>query len=58
MIRRRKVLLWFTKKMEEALQSNDYKGGWENCSNKYLIDKLNEEVDELKKEIWNYSQWI
>ncbi len=52
MIRRRKALLWFGKKMEEALRWNDYKGGWENCSNEYLIAKLNEEVDELKQAIW------
>ena len=51
-LRRRKVLMWFTRLMEEVLRDNDFKGGWDNCSNSYLIAKLNEEVDELKAAIW------
>lgn len=52
MIRRRKVVMWFSKLMEQTLQDNDYKGGWENCSYTFLVSKLNEEVDELKKQVW------
>lgn len=44
--------MWFTRIMEKVLRDNDFKGGWENCSNSYLIAKLNGEVDELKAAIW------
>ena len=47
-LRQRKAVIWFSKLMEEVLKENDYKNGWNNCSNAYLIRKLNEEVDELK----------
>ena len=45
--------MWFTRLMEKVLRDNDYKGGWTNSSDVYLLRKLNEEVDELKLAVWN-----
>ena len=38
---------WFARQMEVVLQANDHKSGWEGLSKKYLIDKLEEEYEEL-----------
>lgn len=38
---------WFAEKMEAALQKNDHKGGWDECSPLWLISKLNEETGEV-----------
>lgn len=38
---------WFAEQMEAKLQENDHKGGWENCSVEYLLNRLNEEAQEL-----------
>ena len=35
--------------MERVLRENDYKGGWEDCSNSYLLARFFEEVKEVKK---------
>lgn len=57
MLRRRKTLIWFSKKMEEILRKNDYKSGWHNCSYDFLFAKLNEETDELKRAIFKYLDY-
>ncbi|MCG8400087.1 MAG: hypothetical protein MJA84_00655 [Firmicutes bacterium] len=43
----REEVRWFTRLMEERLQANDHKGGWENCSLEWLVIKLTEEVGEV-----------
>lgn len=37
----------FAQAIEDALRSNDAKGGWDNCSEEYLVTKLAEEVGEV-----------
>jgi hypothetical protein len=37
----------FADAMERELRQNDHKGGWTECTDQYLIDKLMEEVVEL-----------
>lgn len=39
---------WFARKMEETLKENDYKGGWQQCSYEFLIQRLIEELRELE----------
>ena len=41
-------VLEFALLMEKKLKENDHKGGWENCSPIYLLNKLKEEVDEVE----------
>lgn len=43
----RPVVLEFAAAMERVLRANEYKGGWEGSSNKYLFDYLCKEVEEL-----------
>lgn len=43
----RKPVGWFADQMEAVLKQNDYKDGWKDCSNNYLLSKLWEEVWEL-----------
>ena len=43
----RKSVKKFARKMEKILRENDYKGGQENCSYDYLVDKFEEERKEL-----------
>jgi hypothetical protein len=40
---------WFSEKMEKTLQENDYKGEWDMCDFEYLIDRLNDEVQEINE---------
>jgi NTP pyrophosphatase (non-canonical NTP hydrolase) len=47
----REELHWFIQEMEKKLEANDHKGGWENCTNGYLCNRLKEECVELFKEI-------
>ncbi len=42
-------VLRFARAMEEVLRRNDYKDGWDNCSDHYLNERLNEEVKEYNK---------
>lgn len=37
----------FAEDMEKVLSENDYKGGWDICSDNYLAEKLIEEMMEL-----------
>lgn len=47
----RPEVLSFAVLMEETLQANDHKGGWQNETNEWLLNKLDEEVAELKAEL-------
>jgi predicted house-cleaning noncanonical NTP pyrophosphatase (MazG superfamily) len=42
----RKEVEKFSMEMEKVLKENDYKGGWKDCSDEYLHNKLLEEVAE------------
>lgn len=48
----------FTQAMEIVLKENDYKGGWKNCTLEYLINKLDEEVKELKEALTIRQKYI
>lgn len=37
----------FAEYMEKVLKHNDHKGGWNECTDDYLLDRLQEEVKEL-----------
>ena len=47
MAKMREELSKFADRCEEILKQNDYKLGWQDCSQSTLVDKLKEEVDEL-----------
>lgn len=38
----------FALAMEERLQANDHKGGWQGCDRRYLVRRLHEEMAELE----------
>jgi NTP pyrophosphatase (non-canonical NTP hydrolase) len=42
----------FAQGMENKLRQNDHKGGWENCSVEYLLNRVNEELLEVHKAIY------
>ena len=46
--RLRKSVLWFAEQMELTLRKHDGRGGWLDENLDYLIDRLQEEVDELR----------
>jgi hypothetical protein len=48
MIQIRKAVQWFAEQMEKELKANDYKGGWDSCSEEYLLNRLKEELNELE----------
>lgn len=39
---------WFAVEMRSTLFDNLHKGGWQDCTDAYLIERLEEEVKELK----------
>lgn len=41
----------FAEEMERALQENEHKGGWRECSRMYLLACLREEQQELYYEL-------
>jgi len=43
----REPVKWFAQQMEQQLKANDHKGGWDNCSMQYLLERLEEETHEL-----------
>jgi NTP pyrophosphatase (non-canonical NTP hydrolase) len=47
----RPPLAWFANEMERQLEENDYKRGWKNCTQRFLLKRLNQEVRELMKAI-------
>lgn len=49
----RKEVEIFSLCMEEKLRRNDHKGGWENCTNEDLFERLRDEVTELESALAN-----
>jgi len=47
----REPVAWFAQRMEAKLRENDHKGGWENCSLDWLIERLFQEANELWRTI-------
>jgi hypothetical protein len=45
----RPVVQWFAEQMELQLRANDHKGGWAGDSTESLLDRLDEEVAELRE---------
>ncbi len=41
-------VLSFACAMEKKLRENDHKGGWDNSLSSWLLDRLEEEINELK----------
>jgi NTP pyrophosphatase (non-canonical NTP hydrolase) len=44
----RPSVLKFAMAMEQELRANDYKGGWGDCSPRFLLQRMNEEADEVR----------
>ena len=44
----RPVVLEFSKEMEKQLRANDYKGGWENSTNYWLMEGLKKNLAALR----------
>ncbi len=55
MIEARPEVLRMAELMEKVLRTNDYKGGWDKCAIDWLILKINEEVAELRRAIYEYE---
>ena len=47
----RKEVSDFAKIMEEKLQENEHKGGWDNCDNDFLFNRLLQEMTELHESL-------
>lgn len=47
----RPEVLAFANVMEAKLKENDFKGGWQGENNQWIVEKLAEEVGELKDEL-------
>lgn len=45
------TVAWFSKEMEQVLFDNIDKGGWQDCPFSYLIQRLEEEVKELRESL-------
>ena len=48
----RPEVLFAAQKMEEKLRMNDHKPGWDDCPNKYFINRLHEEYREFRDEVY------
>lgn len=44
----RREIKYFARTMEDRLQANDHKGGWKECSLRWLLQRLREETKELQ----------
>lgn len=44
----RPAVAWFAQQMEAALRRNDHKGGWGNCHDDFLWQRLGSEREELR----------
>jgi len=44
----RPEVMKFARAMEKKLRENDHKGGWEKCSEEYLIGRIKDETSELE----------
>lgn len=50
----RKVVQDFAIEMEKRLKDNDYKGHWKDFSTSYLVNRLNQKVEEVEKALGLY----
>lgn len=46
-IKMRPEVVWFSIQMEKVLRDHDHKGGWDECENRWLFTRLEEEIGEL-----------
>lgn len=46
----------FADEMERQLRANDYKGGWSQCTTKWLLGRLEQEKRELARALNAYHQ--
>ena len=49
----REEVKWFAENMERILKTNDWKGGWDECSLSYLFEALKREMVELEEALVN-----
>lgn len=54
----RGTLLAFVALMEKTLRANDHKGGWDDCSVRWLRGRLHQEVAELDSAIRGLSRGV
>jgi len=50
-------VLDFAKHMIAKLEANRAKGSWEQCSVEYLLDRIGDEIKELREAIYGVSAW-
>lgn len=48
---------WFVNRMEEKLQENSHKRGWDDIDKDYALERLREEVEEIAPIVkaWDYD---
>ncbi len=46
----------FAQEMERVLRRNDDKGGWKECDSFWLLKRLQEELDELKRAVFDMNR--
>ena len=46
-----RTVLWFVALMFEKLDQNRFKMGWDGCTQNWLLDRLEQEVGELRQAI-------
>lgn len=51
----RGAVIVFAQQMEIVLRQHDHKGGWEGCSEGYLIDRIGIELREVRRA---YKKWV
>ena len=49
----RPAVMDFAIEMEKKLLANDHKGGWQDCTFEYLMDRLREETCELNRVMYS-----
>lgn len=40
-------VMWFAQRMQEQLNQNSHKGGWKDCSQRWLLARARQELDEV-----------
>ena len=45
------VVIGFAERMDEKLEANSHKNGWQDCSDKWLLNRLRQETKELTKAV-------
>ena len=54
----REPVLWFAKQMENILRTHDDRGGWSECGDLWLFNRMREESQELKRVLGNPEKTI